>query len=79
MLDLFSRPIQSPYYYLIVGLTSFSAAVVWTCIGKARARFSGWVYRDKEPNEFWWLVALYYLGGVFFIGTFVYKIFGFSN
>jgi hypothetical protein len=71
--------LRPPYIYLILGVSSFSAGVVWTCIGKARARFSGWVYRAKEPTEFWWLVALYYLGSVLFIGTFLYKVFGLSN
>jgi len=74
-----SHQIESPYYFLILGISSFSAAVVWTCIGKARARFSGWVYRAKEPTQFWWLVAMYYLGGVFFIGTFLYKVYELSN
>jgi hypothetical protein len=69
----------SHYIYLILGIISFSGAVVSTCTGKTRARFSGWVYRAQEPVVFWLVVATYYLGGVFFIGIFLYKIFGLSN
>jgi hypothetical protein len=76
MPDWFSRQIQSPYYFLIFGIIFFIAAVVWTFIGKARTRYSGWVSRAKEPTQFWWEVALYYLGGVCFIGIFLYKAYG---
>ena len=66
--------LRPPYIYLILGVISFSAAVVWTSIGKAWTRFYGWVYRAKEPKQFWLVVALYYLGGVFFIGIFLYMV-----
>jgi hypothetical protein len=29
------------------------------------------VYRAKEPGVFWGVVAIYYLGGVLFIGIFL--------
>ena len=60
------------YIYLILGLISFSGAVVSTCTGKARLRFSGWVYRAIEPRQFWWVVAMYYVGAVLFIGIFLF-------
>jgi len=63
--------LRPPYIYLIVGVVLFSAAVVWTCIGKARSRFHGWVYRAQEPVVFWLVVATYYLGGVLLIGIFL--------
>jgi cell division protein FtsW (lipid II flippase) len=72
MPDWWHVPIRSPYLFLILGIISFSLAVVWTCIGKARTRFHGWVYRAEEPNQFWFQVALYYLVGVGFIGYFLY-------
>jgi hypothetical protein len=65
-----NSPIKSPYVFLILGVFLFSLGVVWTCTGRASARFS-WVYRDKEPVLFWLLVAMYYLGGVLFIGIFM--------
>ena len=69
----------SHYIYLILGVISFSGAVVSTCTGKTRARFSGWVYRAEEPTQFWWVVTIYYLGSVLFIGIFLYEVFGLSN
>ena len=42
----------SHYIYLILGLILFSGAIVSTCTGKARTRFSGWVYHAIEPRQF---------------------------
>lgn len=64
--------LRPPYVFLILGIISFTAAVVWTCTGKAWVRFHGWVYRAQEPKWFWWEVALYYLVGLGFIGYFLY-------
>ena len=61
----------SHYIYLILGIATLSWAVISTCIGKTRSRFSGWAYRAKEPGAFWFAVAIYYLGGVFFIWIFL--------
>jgi RsiW-degrading membrane proteinase PrsW (M82 family) len=66
-----NSPIRSPYFYLVVGLIAFSAAVIWTCTGKAWIRFHGWVYRAREPKRFWWEVAMDCLIGVIFIGIFL--------
>jgi hypothetical protein len=37
------------------------------------------IYRAEEPRTFWVDVALYYLGGVWSLGYFLYKIYGLSN
>jgi len=66
MPDLFSNP---PYILLILGFALFFAAVVSAYTGKTF--FRGLVYRAKDPSEFWWLVAIYFLGGVLFIGIFL--------
>ena len=66
--------LRTPYFQLIFGVFSFSAGVVWTCTGKTWARFHGWVYRTKEPSNFWWAVAMYYLIGAFLIGYFLDKV-----
>jgi hypothetical protein len=66
--------LRQPYIYLILGVISFSVAVVSTCTGKTWARFQGCILRAKEPNDFWWVVAIYYLGSVLFIGTFLYLV-----
>jgi hypothetical protein len=77
--DWWSSPIRSPYIFLILGVISISAAVVFTCTGKVWVRFNGWVYRAKEPGWFWWDVAIDYLIGVFFVGYFLYKVYGPPN
>jgi hypothetical protein len=47
-----------------------------TCTGEAWAYFGRVVYRDEEPKQFWRLVASHYLGGLFLIGYFLYKVYG---
>ncbi len=71
--------LRPPYVFLLLGIISISAATVFTCTGKVWVRFNGWVYRAKKPGTFWLEVALYYLGGVWFVGYFFYKIYGLSN
>jgi hypothetical protein len=69
--DLFSL-LRPPYIFLILGVISFSGAVVSTCTGKTWARFEGSIDRSKEPNNFWSVVAIYFLGSLLFIGLFLY-------
>jgi hypothetical protein len=67
--------LRSPYIFLIVGVITLSAAVASTWTGKTRVRFvPGWVYRAKDPNDFWWVVAIYYFSGVLFIVIFWYWV-----
>jgi hypothetical protein len=61
---------------VILGIVSILAAVVFTCTGKAWVRFGGWVYRAEEPGWFWWEVVPYYVVGVWFVGDFLYKVYG---
>ncbi|HEY1939271.1 MAG TPA: hypothetical protein VGJ33_15165 [Candidatus Angelobacter sp.] len=68
--------LRPPYIFFILGVVSTFAAVVYTCMGKVWVRFNGWVYRAEEPRTFWVQVALLYLGGVWFLGCFLYKIYG---
>jgi hypothetical protein len=58
------------------GIFSLVLAVNGTCTGEAWARFGRIVYRAKEPKQFRRLVAVQYLGGVFFIGYYLYKVYG---
>ncbi len=71
-LDSFLNP---KFIYLILGLIFFIAAVVSTCTGKTIARYKGWVYRAKEPGDFWGVVALYFFGGIICIGIYLCSIF----
>jgi hypothetical protein len=75
----FSWFLRPPYIFLILGVISISAAVVFTFTGKVWVRFNGWVYRAKEPKWFWWEVALDYLIGFGFVGYFLFKISELSN
>lgn len=55
------------YAYLVFAVLFFFAGVASTFAGKTFARYGGWAHRDKEPIQFWVTVALYYLGGVYFM------------
>jgi hypothetical protein len=70
-LDSLLRP---PLCFLTVGVIFISGAAVFAYTGKVWVRFSGWVYREKQPRVFWGEVAAYFLGGVFFVGYFLYKV-----
>jgi hypothetical protein len=64
---------------LMFGVFLFSWGVFCTCTGKAKAPLSPAVYRAQQPIVFWWTVGIYYLGGVIFIGYFLYKVHAPSN
>lgn len=65
--------------YFMVGVAFLAAAVVSTCAGKTIARYRGWVYRTKEPSEFWGVVAIYYLGAIVCIGIYLYEVYELSK
>jgi hypothetical protein len=75
-LDSILRP---PNVFLTLGVISISAAALFAFTGKVWVRFSGWVYREKDPRVFWGEVAAYFLVGVFFVGYFLFKISELSN
>ena len=79
-MDWWHSQINSPYYFLIVGVISFSAAVISTCTGKTYGKYGhGLASRAKQPTDFWWTVAIYYIGGVCFIGYFLWKVYRPAN
>lgn len=57
----------SQYIDLIFAAFFFGGAVVSTLTGKTLARPRGLVYRAKDPSDFWWVVAIYYFGALFFV------------
>jgi len=75
MPDLFSPP----YFSLVAGFAIFLGAVVSVCTGKTLARFRGLVYRDKDPSNFWWAVAVYFVTGVLLVVRFLSDVGAFSN
>ena len=54
-------------------------AVVGTCTGKLLGRFGYVGSRTKDPKQYWSALAIYYLGGIGFIGFYLYKVGAFSN
>jgi hypothetical protein len=68
--------VEPPYGLLWIGIFLLFLAVAGTCTGEAWARFGQRVYRAKDPKQFWWVIAIYSLGGVGFIGYFLYKVYG---
>lgn len=67
------------YGFLAFGLVMLFLAVVGTCTGEAWGHAGRLIYRAKEPEMFWFLIAAYYLLGAFGIGYFLYKIYVYSN
>jgi hypothetical protein len=55
----------------ILGLIFLCGAMVSTGTGTTLARGAGWVYRAKNPSAFRWVVAIYYVAGVAFIGRYL--------
>jgi hypothetical protein len=74
LLNLLLTP---PYAYLTLGVILLSAGVVSTCAGKTFSGYGGWAHRAKEPAQFWWTVAIDYLGGTCLIGYFLCKVHAF--
>ena len=76
MLDSFAT---GPFGLLFFGLFLILLGAVGTTTGEAWARFGRVICRDKQPRQFWGLIAVDYLGGVFLIGYYLYKVHGLSN
>jgi hypothetical protein len=70
---LFMPDWYSHYKFLIIGIFFFSGGVVSTCIGKTWARTGRTIYRSEEPRTFWWVVVIYYLGALLFVGSYFYQ------
>ena len=66
--------LSPPNVSLTLGVIFISAAVLFAYTGRVWVRFNGWVYRDKEPTVFLGEIAVYFLGGVLFVGYFLSTI-----
>jgi len=64
---------------LFFGILMFVMAVAGTCTGKLPGRFGDVSFRAKNPGQYWSALAGYYLGGIGFIGYYLYKVGVFSN
>jgi hypothetical protein len=64
-------------YFLLIGIVLLLLVVASTLTGetfKADRYRPGIVDRSVEPKRFWWNVVIYFLGGLFFIGLYLYEI-----
>jgi amino acid transporter len=65
---------NSPLGLLIFGMGIMFLAMVYTCIGKVSDHSFGWVERSNDSRGYWLTLAVYYLGGLSFIGFYLYKV-----
>ena len=73
-MSVFESLLRPPYNLLTIGVFFFSMAVVGTCTGRVLARVGHVVSRAAEPKDFWWVVAIYYVAGIWFIGDFLWHL-----
>jgi hypothetical protein len=75
-MDHLRKFFEPPYIFLILGLVFLGAAMISTFTGESFAYLGRILERDKQPKAFWRDVFVGYLGGVFLIAYFFYKIYG---
>jgi hypothetical protein len=73
-MDHFSYLIDRQHRFLLIGIILLIVAVVFTFAGESLERYGRMVSRVEEPKQFRWNVATFYLGGIFFIALYLYKI-----
>jgi hypothetical protein len=56
---------------LLLGIILLLMVVASTLTGETLEGRHGFVDRSEEPKRFWWNVAFYFLGGLFFIGLYI--------
>jgi hypothetical protein len=64
---------------LLAGIALIVLGVVYTCMGRAYARFRGWVNRADNPKGYWLAVASYFVGGAGLIAYALYLYESSSN
>jgi hypothetical protein len=64
---------------LLAGIALIVIGAVYISMGKAYARFRGWVYRADDPKGYWLAVASYLVGGAVLIAYALYLYGNFSN
>ena len=72
-MDHFSYLIDWQHRYLLIGIVFLIMTVVFALSGEAFERFGHIAQRTKEPKRFWWDVVMCLLGGLFFIGLYLYQ------
>ncbi len=72
-MDHYSYLIDRQHRNLLVGIILLVIAVVFTLAGESLELFGRRVSRAEEPKRFWWDVALFYLGGIFYIALYLFN------
>ena len=70
-MNRYSDLIYAPWSWFFLGGFCLIVAGISASIGQAPIR--GWVYHTKT-KAFWFVVAAWFFGGIYFIGYFLYKI-----
>jgi hypothetical protein len=69
-MDHYSYLIDHQHRNLLVGIILLIIAVVFTLIGESLEFLGPIASRAEEPKRFWRNVALFYIGGVFYIALY---------
>jgi H+/Cl- antiporter ClcA len=72
-MDHYSYLMDRQHRFLLIGIIVLVIAVIFTLTGQSLERFGRMVSRAEEPKRFWWNVAMFYLGGIFFIALYFYQ------
>jgi hypothetical protein len=62
-----------PGALLLGGIGLIVYGLIYACMGKAYARFHGWVYRENDPKGFWGEVATYCILGAALVAYAIYE------
>ena len=73
-MDHFSFLLDWQHRFLLIGIFLLVVTAIFVVSGETLERYHGIVLRTKEPKRFWWDVVMYFLGGLFFIGLYLYQI-----
>jgi hypothetical protein len=73
-MDPFSYLIDRQHRFLLIGIIVLVIAVIFTLAGESLERYGRMVSRAETPKRYWWNVAMYYLGGIFFVALYFYQI-----
>ena len=79
MLDLEDQLLNPEFPAVMIAVIFLAAAVVSTLTGKTISRSRGWVFRAKDPSDFWGCVAIYYVAAIVGIGIYLYGVYKFQN
>ncbi len=72
-MDHYSYLIDHQHRDLLVGIILLVIAVVFTLAGESWAPFGFRVFRAEEPKKFWLSIALFCLGGIFYIALYLFN------